>query len=157
MSYRVTATEVRNRLKNLTSADISDAVLEDLAFIPTSEAEINVILSDSGFSYAGLSTDKQTLVKAAQIAMTCQKIVTDAPEEIFKTGLLDAKAVSAGDKIKLAESLEKECTRLLSRAGVRLINVFTGVNEGSDYKPDGDDDTNLLWGDTEDDIVSVFP
>lgn len=157
MSYRVTATQVRQRLKNLTVADITDATLEALAFIPTSEAEIDVMLSDSGITYSSLSTDKQTLVKAAEIAMTCQKIVTDSPEEIFKTGALDGKAITSKDKVDIASELEREWQRYLTLVGVELVDVYVSASTGDDYKPDGEDDTNVLWGDDDEDVVTVYP
>ena len=155
MANRVTPAEVRNRLKNLTTADITDAVLDDLAFIPLSEAEIDTILADRGISYAGMTTAKQTLVKGAQIAMVCYRIVTDAPEDFFKIGVLDSTASKGADKKVIAEILEKEWKRLLSRAGVRLISIYTGISKGDDMIPDGEDLTNVLFDDTDEPDVSL--
>jgi len=155
MSFRITATETRRRLKNLTTADIADAVLEDLAYIESAESEINVLLSDSGLTYSGLSADKQVLVKAAQIAMTCQKVVLDAPEDQFKTGVLDSNYAKSVDKTRIAEQLEKEWRRLLTRAGVKFITVFTDVSDGDDMIPDGEDLTNILWYDVDEPDISI--
>ena len=155
MAFRITATETRNRLKNLTTADISDSVLEDLAFIEASEAEIDVLLTNSSLTYSSLSSAKQVLIKAAEIAMTCEKIVTDAPEEDFKTGALDSKGIKSTDKRIIAEELRKEWQRYLSRAGVTTITVYTAVSDGDDMIPDSEDLTNILFNDIDETEISL--
>ena len=86
MSYRITPTNVRNRLKNLTSVDITDAQLEDIAYIPVAEARIDEILSANGLAYSTLSTNaKKTIVCAAQIELAAMVVLIEAPTETFET------------------------------------------------------------------------
>ena len=114
MSYRVEPSDVRNRLKNISSLDIDDTKLNSLAFIESAESYVNVLLANNGVSYASLTSDKQTLVKYSEVLLTCEKIVTDAPEEVFKTGVIDSKPPSSNDKKIIADKLHDEALEVLA-------------------------------------------
>ena len=156
MSCRITETEVRNRLKNITSVDISDDKLKSIAYIPLSEAYIDKLLSNAGYSYSSLASTEQTIAKGAQIALTCKAIVTDAPVEDFKTVSLESKQAKSSDKISMAQFFDDECKKLLSLIDVPYISVHAGSIEGDDVVPDGEDKSNVLIGDTTEDIYSLW-
>jgi hypothetical protein len=156
MAFRVTASEVRNRLKNLTSADISDTKLEDLAFIEMSEAVIDQIMSENGVTYSSLTSTKQTLIKGAQIEHCCMTIINDAPEDFFRTGVIDGDPARKGEKDSAFNMLKKGMKDKLALAGCTFIQPWVSATVGDDYKPDGEESTNLIVNDTEEDIVSVM-
>jgi len=152
---RITSDNVRNRLKNLTSVDISDNKLEDISYIPTAEARVNIILSNNGLSYDSLSDDKKTLIKAAEIELAAMVCLIEAPVENFQTGQINSKAASGSDIEKMIEILDKNYKKLLSLAGASyIVPSFTSLSS-DDYKPDGSDATNLILGDTEEDVYSI--
>ena len=156
----ITPAEVRYRLRSIsTTAEISDALLNSAAYIPGCESYVNVILANSSLSYSTLSADKQNLVKVAEIALVCLKVVAEAPVEGFDTGIIKSKSVPANDKGTEVAILEKEWRDALEMVGCHIQDVegTWQVNEGDDYKPDGDDNTNLLWTDTDEETVSIWP
>jgi len=154
----ITSDEVRYRLRSLNnSLVITDAMLNSVAYIPACESFVNVALANSSYSFSSLSADKQNLIKAAEIAKVCQKVVSDAPLEDFKVGPIDGKGISAADKQKMVDLLEKEMSDYLQMAGVFIYDTYASINDGSDYMPDGTDETNLLMTDDEYQTHSVWP
>lgn len=156
----ITPADVRYRLRSIsTTAEISDGLLNSPAYIPGCESFINQILANNSTSYGALSADKKNLVKMAEIAMVCQRVVTDAPVESFDTGIIKDKPITTSDKVALANALGKEWKDTLELIGCAIKDIAATwmVNEGNDYMPDGDDDTNVLWTDSDYTVISNWP
>ena len=153
----ITPDEVRNRLRSLNnSLIVSDSLLNSTPYIPGCEAYVNTILSDNGLTYSELDSDKQTLVKCAEIALVAMKVVSDAPVEGFKTGVISSVPVSAADREKMVNIFKKEYRDYLAKVGCADITPYTTYISGDDMVPDGEDLTNILLGDEDETTVSLW-
>ena len=90
--------------------------------------------------------------------MACERALLYAPLEAFQVGPINNKPVSAEEKIKLADRFQQEWTEMLAVLGFtfRSFSTGSGYAGGDDYVPDGDDETNLLWTDTDEGTISQW-
>ena len=135
---------------------MSDATLNSVAYIPACEAYVTEMLSNGGYAYASLSANDQKLVQAAEIALVCKKVISDAPVAAFKTGPIEEKPVSASDKKAMMDILENEFQDLMDMLDCPTFTVTWTVSDGSDYTPDGSDETNIAWSDEDTESISVW-
>jgi hypothetical protein len=119
-----------------------------------SEAWLDQVLSNNSLAYSSLSTTKQALAKAAQIARCTWTVLNSAPKEAFKAGLTDFKGLDPEAVKDAMDALKKEWKELLSLAGASTVKVGGGWSGGNDYQPDGTDETNIHWTDTDSDGFS---
>ena len=152
MSYRIEADEVRNRLRTMLAVEVTDTVLNSTSFIPMSEAWIDTILSQSSATYASLSTTKQTLIKAAQIARCAWTVLSAAPKESYKAGLTDFRGLDAKSVELAMTALENEWSEALALCGAGALQVGGASTGGDDYQSDLEDLTNISWSDTTGDL-----
>jgi hypothetical protein len=158
MANSVTGSEVRNRLRTLTSVEVDDTVLDSPAYIPACESFVNVILSNNSFTIATLSADKKKLALAAIISFVCMRVIASAPLHSFKVaGLNEHKETDAADKKIMLDMLREEAWELLSMIGISKYRIYFTSKTSSDYMPDGTDETNLLMTDTVDTTFSMWP
>jgi len=156
MSYRIFASDVRNRLRTMVDAEVSDDLLYSSSYIPVSEAWLNQVLSDNSLSYSTLSSDKQTMAKAAQIARCAWIVLNSAPKEAFKGGLTEFKGVDSTLLENMMKSLKSEWKSLLGSCGASVAVVGGGYSGGDDYQPDLEDETNVHWSDEDSDGYTRF-
>ena len=147
MAYRITADEVRARLRTMVAAEISDKTLNSTAYIPLSEAWLDQVLSDNSLAYSTMTTTKQTLAKAAQIARCAWVVLAAAPKEAYKAGLTDFKGLNPESVKNAMDSLRKEWKEMLGLCSATTINVGGASTGGDDYQPDGEDLTQVHGSD----------
>ena len=135
----ITGTEIRDRLRSLTTVDVSDTTLASAAFIPAGDAWINKVLSNnSAGTFAALSSDDKALAKAAEIAYVASKVVSNAPLEDHEAGPIKIKGISA-DKIKaICDLLKQEWLDAFDLLGYTTQTIYIGSKEDSLY---GSEDT----------------
>lgn len=147
MSYRITANDVRDRLRTMVEAEVSDDLLSSAVYIPLSEAWLDQRLSDASLAYSSLSSTKQVLAVAAQTARCAWTVLNSAPKEAFSAGLTDFKGIDSKLLKDAMDSLRKEWKELLGLAGASCIKVGGAWSGGDDYQPDESDETNIHWTD----------
>lgn len=149
MSYRITAEEVRDRLRTMVEVEASDTLLASASYIPMSEAWLDQVLTDNSLAYSTLSTTKQALAKAAQIDRCAYTVLASAPKEAFKAGLTDFRGIDAALLKAAMDALKKEWNELLNLAGASAMTGKIGGawSGGDDYQPDLKDTTNINWSD----------
>ena len=130
----ITGTEVRDRLRSLTSIDVSDTTLASAAFIPAGDAWINKVLTNnSAGTFAALGTDDKALAKAAEIAYVASKVVSNAPLEDHEAGPIKVKGISA-DKIKaICDLLKQEWLDAFDLLGYTTQTIYVGSSEDGLY------------------------
>jgi len=136
----VTAAEVRYRLQTLTSADVSDALLDSAAFLPASDVWLSKYVT-----FASLSANDQALAKAAQIAWVAARCVTSAPVRGTVAGPVEIKPISAREKKEIYDILKAEWEEMLSLLDVDM-SYFTCVSSGDDSDNDYDADFEYRYG-----------
>ena len=142
-SLTITAANVRHRLTDLTTADISDAVLGSPAFITTADSWMTLLLAKNGKTAATLTSDQGVIMVAAKIAFVCIRVVTKALREDFKTGIISSKRVTAKEYQEMVEILKaeiKECFTVCDFVLQKWVFTYSG---GDDYHPSGEDNTNI--------------
>ena len=159
MAYSVTGSEVRNRLRTLTSVEVDDTKLASVAYIPACEGFVNTMLLDyKGYTIASLTTDKQNMAKAAIVALVAARVIASAPLHSFKVGgLFDHKETPAEEKAAMVKLLKDEALEYLGMIGVPKYNIYVDSFTSDDYMPDGTDETNLLITDTTETTFSMWP
>lgn len=148
----ITAAECRYRLTSLTSTEISDTVLSSASMITAADAWANRLLTLNGTALANLSSDQSALLKAAKIAFVCKRIVTDANLEDFQAGPVSSKRATANEKAAMVEILRGEIKELLDLADLYLEKWDWTYTGGDDYHPTGEDNTNIDFANTDDDV-----
>lgn len=154
MAYNVTTDEVRYRLLTLTSADVSDTVLNSAAYLPVADAWINDKLGVDIIAGSTLTANQQAMAKAAEIAYCCAIVVGSAPVRGSKAGPIEIKPISAGEKKEIIAQLEKEYNRYLRLLGVDVDDEHSGAfgfatSGGDDYAPDETDESSIDLADEE--------
>ena len=154
MSYNVTTDEVRYRLLTLTSADVSDTVINSAAFLPVADAWLNDKLGITDISSSSLTDNEKAFAKAAEIAYCCAIIVASAPARGAKAGPVEIKPISANEKAEIVKILQAEYNRYLTLLGADLDDEFAGgfyieSTGGDDYAPDASDDSSIDFADEE--------
>jgi len=158
MAYSVTGSEVRNRLRTLTSVEVDDTVLASPAYIPACEGFINTVLAFKGYAIASLATDKKNMALAAIIALVAARVIASAPLHSFKVGgLIDHKETPADEKAAMVKLLKDEAWEYLGWIGVPKYRIYFSGMTSADYMPDGIDETNLLLTDTVETTFSMWP
>jgi len=152
MAYRITADEVRQKLRTMVEAEISDTTLNSASYIPLSEAWLDAILLDNGLTFSALTATKQTLAKAAQIARCAFVVLNSAPKEAYKAGLLDFKGINPAALKDALNELRREWKELLHLCDATTLKVGGSSTGGNDYQPDGEDLTNVHWTDESGDL-----
>jgi hypothetical protein len=148
MAYRITAVEVRNRLRTIVAAEAADVLLASAPFIPTSEAWLNLVLTKNSKSYSTATADEQALLKAAQIAYCAYKVLIAMPQESYKAGLTQFGGTDANALKTILDALRKEWTELLALCGIQTATMGGATSGGDDYQPDLSDETNIHLSDT---------
>jgi len=154
MSYRITPDEVRNRLRTIVQAEASDSLLISTPFIPTSEAWLDQVLTNASTSYSSLTSTKQILAKAAQIARCAWSVLNAAPKESFKAALTDFRGIDSAELESAMKNLKREWQDMLDMCGASTIQVGGSWSGGDDYQPDSEDLTNIHWTDEDNDDFS---
>jgi hypothetical protein len=149
MAYRITPTEVRQRLRKLNTTQLDDTTLNSKAYIPYAEAKTDSWLARGSVTYASLAAYQQVLIDAAEIGICAARVLAYAPEEsLFLIGPFNPITVSVKDRVALIEEIEKEILDDLSAAGVKLSRCYISFSGGSDYEPDGYDSTQIDYSTT---------
>lgn len=159
MSYRVTADDVRKRLRNIPEVTVTDGDMLSPSFIPLAEAKIDQWLEDNGLTYAGLSATKKILLVYAEILLCCIPLLTDAPIGDFDGGIVSFGAISSTDRKTVLDSIKGELLEILNTLGIKRSQNAVGGNTsgGDDYLPDGVDNRNINWSDENVNAWSLFP
>ncbi len=104
----ITAADVRNRLRVLTSVEIPDSLLETTPYIPTGDIWLNKVLEKNSKSFTGLTDNDKGLAKAAEIAFVAQRVISSAPTREHVAGPIKIKPIPANDKKEMIDILNKE-------------------------------------------------
>ena len=152
MAYNVTTDEVRYRLLTLTSADVSDTVLNSAAYLPVADAWLNDALGITSISTSTLTDNEKAFAKAAEIAYCAAIVVSSAPVRGSKAGPVEIKPIPANEKKEILKILQAEYNRYLTLLGAELDDEFAGgfgfaSSGGDDYMPDESDETNIDFAD----------
>lgn len=147
MSYRITPSEVRDRLRTMVEAEASDSLLFSASFIPMSEAWLDQMLSNSSLAYSTLSTNKQRLAKTAQIARCAYTVLAAAPKEAFKAALTEFKGIDSNALEAAKKTLKADWKECLGLCGATTIKIGGTWSGGDNYQPDEEDLTNINWTD----------
>lgn len=127
MAARITKAEVRERLRTVNSTvDIPDSILDSHAFITTGDAWLDQILSNSGYSYATMTTTQQTIAKAAEIAFVARRVVNAMPLPDSTKGPISVKDVTAQARDQMSKALKDEYEELLRVVGVEMSFPYVG-------------------------------
>jgi len=137
MPYRINGDEVRARLRVFTEADISDTQLATDAFIPASEAWLDLTLDKKGKEWDDFSSTQQVLLKTCQVLRCCISVVNSAPEEQYKNSLQDFKGTPADWKEQTIGAYEREIAENIRLCGLNTRRSGGGYSGGSDYLPTG--------------------
>lgn len=159
MAYNVTPDEVRYRLLTLTSADVSDTVLNSAAYLPVADAWLNDKLGITSVS-ADLTGSEAAYAKAAEIAYCAAIVVSSAPVRGSKAGPVEIKPIPANEKTEILKILQAEYNRYLVLLGADKDDEFAGgfgfaTSGGDDYMPDETDESNIDLADQDSDF-NVF-
>jgi len=133
MAYRITANDVRNRLRVLTSADVPDSILESDSYIPASEAWLDLTLAKRSKEYADFDTNEQLLLRVAQTLRCCISVINSAPDELYKNSLQDFKGTPDDWKAETVKRLKREIAENMKLAGFNLLRAGGGATGGLDY------------------------
>jgi hypothetical protein len=154
--YRITPEQVRQRLLTMLEVEVTDPTLNSLAYIPASEAWIDIILDDNSLTYAGLNSSKQTMAKVAQVARCAWIVLSSAPKENYKAALIEFKGTNANNLQTSLDAFESEWTESLARCGAAVVVPGGSSTGGDDYQNDGQDLTNIHYSDTSGGPLSRF-
>ena len=141
--HTITAAEVRQRLTDLTTNDISDAVLSSAAMILAADGWAGRILTLNNTDVDSISTDQLALLKAAKIAYVCIRVVSKARYEDFKAGPVQTKGVTAKDYESFVKILKDEIEDILEVCGWTNKDFGFTYAGGDDFHPDGEDNTQI--------------
>jgi len=147
MAYRITAAQVRDRLRTMVKAEVSDTLLASAPYIPTSEAWLNLVLTKNSKSYSTMTDDQQALLKAVQIAYCAYKVLVAAPQESYKAGLTQFGGTDANAVKAALDALRKEWTEMLALCAVYTVSMGGSSTGGDDYQVDLSDETNIHFSD----------
>jgi len=139
----ITAANVRHRLTDLTTTDISDAVLESPAFITTADSWMTLLLAKNGETASSISTDQGVMMVAAKIAYVCIRVVTKMLREDFKTGIISSSRVKAAEYKEMVEILKDEIKECFTACDFVIQKWEFTYAGGDDYHPSGEDNTNI--------------
>lgn len=156
----VTAAEVRDRLRTISATGamgVSDTLLASAAYIPAGDGWLNKVLSNNGKTYAALETDDQAIAKAVELDWITAKVIAAAPLRENETGPIVLRDVKADAKKVMLDHLREEIRELLALIGCRLVRASFMAKTSDDYKPDGEDNVNLIWTDTDETTHSQWP
>lgn len=145
---RISADEVRARLRVLTSADISDTQLAITAYIPMSEAWLNLLLTKRSKSYDDdFTTDEKVMLKTAQILQCCIAVINSAPEEQYENSIQKFKGTPEEWKHSSIKQMRSEQIEALRLAGIKMKRTGGGFTGGNDYTQTGPSATSYtkLW------------
>ena len=153
----IVAADVQNRLRTLTSTDVTSTLLATTPYIPAADAWLNQILSNSSLSAFGdLSSDKQALCKAAEAAWCAAKVIASAPLRASRAGPIDIKPILAEDKKFMIDILRAEWTEYLTLVGASATAGYYTFDlaGGPDHMPEDTDATQIDY--VSDDTFSVW-
>ena len=157
MATHVSAAEVVYRLRSLTSTEVDSTTLASAAYIAAGDAWLDQVLSESSLdSFSNLSSTKQALCKAAELAWISARVIADAPLRGADAGPIKIFPVTADDKKAMLEILKEEWKEYLSLVGASSQMGSYGFERagGADYMPESEDDTQIDYVD--DDTFSVW-
>ena len=152
MAYRITADEVRQKLRTMVEAEVSDTMLNSVSYIPLSEAWLDTVLSENSLTYSVLTSTKQTLAKAAQIARCAFVVLNGAPKEGYRAGLISFQGINPELLKNALRELKREWSELLGMCGATVLSLGGASTGGDSYQPDGEDLTNVHWTDESGDL-----
>ena len=141
-SYNITPDEVRFRLRTMAVIEVSDNLLNSVAFIPFADQWIDKMLGRQSKTFTGLDTGDQIIAKTAEIAFVAQKVVASPPRGDSETGPIKIKNVKASDLERIALLLEQEWKDCLSELGIPLQQMYFTSAGGDDYSLTGQVLTN---------------
>jgi len=141
--HTITAAEVRQRLTDLTTLDISDAVLASASMIPAADGWAGRILTLNSTDVDSISADQLLLLVAAKIAFVCIRVVSRARHEEFKAGPVSIKGVTAKDYESFVKILKDEIEDDLEICGWTSKDFGFTYAGGDDFHPDGEDNTQI--------------
>jgi hypothetical protein len=157
VSYRITADNVRRRLRTIPSVTLSDGDLYSPSYIPLAEAKIDQWLTNNSLTFSGLTATQQTLLIGAEIVTCCLVVLTEAPNEAVKSGIVSFTPIDAQDRATILDKLAKELQELLGLCGIKNYAVGGSTSGGDDYIPDGLDNRNINWSDNNLSVWDLFP
>ncbi len=157
MTYNITTDEVRYRLLPLTSADVSDTVLNSASYIPTADAWINDKIGAASIAASSLTTNQKVFAEAAEIAYCAMICVASAPVRGSKAGPIQVMPIPANEKKEMVAILKDEYNRYLALLGIARDDAEAGgfgfsSSGGDDYMPDEEDESQIDFADTEDEF-----
>jgi len=125
----ISASDVRNALVTLTTADIPDLSLTgNPRFIPAGEAWIEKVL---GAAPTTLSATDQAIAKSAEVAWVAIRVIASAPVPGVTAGPTSISPIPAGVRKEVIQQLEKEIDELLGLLGAA---TSFGCASSVDYK-----------------------
>jgi len=139
----ITAGEIRQRLKGLTSADVSDTVAGDASHKLAADAWAEAILAKNTTSVALLEDYQAALLKAAKLDYVALRIVTAALTGEFRAGVFSGKGPSAGDMQIMVDTLKTLIQDTCDAAGLAVTDMPVSSSGEDDYMPDGKDATMI--------------
>jgi len=125
----ITASEVRDRLRTLTSFEASDAMLAGASYILVADAWMSEVLDKNGITFSSLSDAKKALIKAAQISFAAKRVVLSAPERSVETAGVKIKGISSQDKERIAKMIDEEINDLLEILGYSSVTWSVDGNK----------------------------
>jgi len=151
----ITGAQVRNRLRTLTSVEVSDTLLSDALYLDASDSWMNLILANNGAgSYSDLSDDKKAMCKVAQCAWVCLRIITSAPVDNVNAGPIK---IAETNKAEIIKAFTNEIEETLGMLGYTINGAFVMSYGSDDYAPNGTDSRNISFTDQENGDFSVWP
>lgn len=136
---------------------VSDTLLTSAAYIPAGDGWLNKVFSNNGKTFSTLGTDDQAIAKAVELDWIAAKVIAAAPLRKSETGPVVLRDVEADTKKVMLDYLREEIRELLAIIGCRLVRASFKAKTSDDYKPDGEDNINLLWTDTDETTHSQWP
>ena len=154
----ITASEIRNRLLNVTTIELTDSEAEDASRKEAADAWGDLVLSFNGTTESKLSDAQCGMLKVAKLDYAVLRVISRINREggaagPFKTSGL--KASDMADNIKLIKSMITDTLELLGFALPNNVQYISGAGS-SDYMPDGVDSINIDFADQSGDAISVF-
>lgn len=134
----ISAAEVQAAL-GMTAAQLPDATLATAFYIPACDAAVDRLVT-----FSSLVDPQKALVKAAEIALCCEKVILRPPAEDFDFGVVKGKDVV--DRKTLAAQYHEMWIESMEAAGTAMGTGGAASVGGADYHPSGVDTTNIDLG-----------
>jgi len=151
----VAATDVLYRL----GIDATDATANQTTqYIAFADGWADKLLAVNGKDAADLETYETALLKQAKINVAAKMALTGMSLDSgdFAVGPIKISGLTAKEKIDLMAALDAEIEKVLNMLGFLESMPYVSSSGGDNYAPDGEDLTNIDFGETADYPFSTF-